>query len=1435
MNNIIPIKQRLKVISLISIVLFTSVYAICLINISNSLSKTKELNEVEDGNNLNIKLSGTHPWWNTTFRSRQVINITNPYSVDFENYSVSISFIYNTYVSDGRMNKSLKDIRIIEYDSANNPHIRKYYFQKNYPSPNIATVWFDTNISASSTEYDTYLYYGNDEVEIDTTYFMNESSASAADNFGWIRNGNFEQDIVTGTKINNTFGWYYADDVPDDLNVPYTPTSMTPDYYQHNLSNSLIAQEHVEQGSYAFKWGDISHDVSSGGIGDDIVGTLFSYPFKVPKVTGGRMGINAWRNIRMYDSSKSKVFGYFVRIATTYSENVNLHEELFNVELWDSLGEGTKVSDLPTWAGVHPSGTPSVDTAAISPGLTGYINIDLSDYEGLTVFLEFGIYTHTDEFAAFSAFGQVDDVRFNYTLQVDLDSDIEERRSEVTVIVKDIDGRIVPNAEVSLVNYSLPDPIIDTQNTSTDEGSAVFTDVDYKTYDIVVNYTIEYTGNETVVYNSSEGGGSDFKIYKSIHSFDVKVDLWTIDFEIVDYGKEPLNYGYIEVNYTKGGGFLDNLTLNSDGKATFRWINKDKYYYKVFYDNPDYNLNPTALNESWITRANYDIIGDKIQQKSVSLNETIPWSASPSTFTVDELFYTNGSRTELGNKKIISAEINVTAPRGSTTISSISVYYIDKNNYTNDNYRVYYNNTAGEDLYRIQIDMRAPPEKPSSLAGDKYEVYGLKIVTTGINSSNVWGKINVSFNETCNIYNVTDLCKLNIKIIDAVGAGVSGCLIKVNSTNRDGLFNVTNDLLTRDFTGYAYGQINTELPLWYLRGFEYNFSLVFFGSHKNLIVNKSDQTFQQGVNIPFYNYTLKNSTELIFEIFLGVDINASDYQTKFKDLITQETVIWDQDITIQVNFSLTEDGWDTSEPVTLPANVFCTIKTTGPGSHVVLELEMNPQENGIFDYTFDSAQLSAGERGRLYSIIISGNKVGYSPPTNLSDSIFIDTIPTNITMHDYYNNLTEITNFSQIFGEMVNLTVKYYNSFTEAPLKGAVLTYEWLNLDPIQFFEDPINDGYYTATINTTIAEVWGTKSIEIIAKNENHTSQTLYTSLNINERITTLNGETDLVYINSKVWVEDPNPFEFFYQDEITEAYIGNLTTATYTWEELYANGTRIPGIHGSGTLFQNNNNTLILDFKTEIRSVGYYYLYVTLQKQNYKAKSALINLEIMLRNFEPTIESLQLGSNNQIQIEHGTDVDFEISLWDTTRDIELEGATIKFAFRGVNHTFDPSDTTAGLYTLTLITSNIDTFLSERTFVGKIYIEADNFTRQEITVTITVNMEEIFPGMPSFYFILITASIIGILGSLVAYRVIQQARIPKHVKKIRKVKGLIKSKKKITEIISVPSKAEMIAKLFGDDWKQIDLSIEKSLGIEELKKKLPIKDKLKEQRGDIE
>ena len=1547
MNNTSRLKLRLKTLTLISIVLMTSVFGIFLTNISNSTSElTNEGEEDRSNNLLNLKYSASSnaTWWDKSYSYRQIINVTNPYTVILTNYAVNITFDYSNLVDDGKLNSDLSDLRIVE-----NGVLRKYYFEKDFPNINQTTVWFDTNISAETTESDTFLYFGKPAAVIDEEghYFMNTATNDDSDSFGWIRNGNFEFENKSNapdpTLINGVVGWNWTDDVPYDVgNTDYSPDPPPFVDYQHNLS-VYNNQHEILKGDYTFKWGVTDHEVISTSVGQDFIGTLYSYPFIIPEIAGSgspKIYINFWRNIRVYDKSRNNFVQYFARISEDYIQTMDSGHNILGqyAERWESTG--TNNNNKERLVNVYMDEETTTNTALFANDVNGPLSFDVTAHQGKLVFLEFGMYGL--EGSAVSAFGQIDGVRFNYILQTDLDPFVEQRKAEITIITRDVDGRIVPNAEVLLINSTGLYEVLETQYTSSDDGAAIFPSVSFGDYNFTVNYTLP-EGKEIVVYNSSAiVGFPGYTIDAAQNTFDLPLNMWTIDFEMVDYNKEPLYLGYVLVNDSAGSGeLLANLTLDENGKATFRGENQSDYYYQVFYDNIDYNLNPTALNESYIYRSTYEQ-NNKYQFQILYIKQLNLNATGANDFTVSQRVYTNGSLTELGNKKFTHANINISLLDQGCDFTSVRIYYIDEFNSTAGNL-IYENTTyqSADVQDIIDFDISYPPIASANLPEDSYEVYGLLVELIGDNSSATTcdGVINVNFTETTNIYNVTDLCKLNIRFIDTVGNGISGQYININSTNNrygDIFYTGSNfGQLKTDAEGYGFGQNNPNVPFWFLRGYVYNFTVIFGSLHSYITVNESDQ-YKPKDGIYYYNHTVYTKANLTFGIFIpgGGVINMSKYQTRFNDLDVVEQIMWGENVTVNVNFTKTDDEWvDNIEPVDLPAVVNCTVRSTGIGAKTYFIISMAPGVGaGIFTATFNSSRLSAGTRGgEVYSIIVSGVKEGYIDPTDVSDTIYVEAVPTILNMFDYDNTSIEIDDLSQIFGESINLTVKYYND-TNSPFTDAILTYEWLSLDPIQFYEDPDNAGFYTTSLNTSLAEVWGLRSITVKALRENYTSQILLTSLSIAERPTSLNGEVDLVYLSTKVWVQDPNPFEFVYEDTMSSENIGNLTSTTYIWEQLYPNGTRIPGIHGSGSLIQNINTTHILDFKTELKEIGNYYLYITLHKQNYKPKSALINLEILSREFSYALEPGKI-TDSIMTIENGDSIDLSMTLHDLTRDKPLQGATISMSYQNINYNFTEagsgnysvnitdypllgedatSDTSTtgiiiskanfttqiidvtivlnnrrfdstfseefkdnlvqiisgnrltfdvtlenaydqSLITDATITLTIDdqpyeglilinngdgtysftflsypeAFTSGKTLSGTVTIQRTNYKTESIPITIEIKMEEIFPGVPTFYFILITGAVIGVVGSIVAYRVIQQARIPKHVKKIRKVKGLIKSKKKIADIASVPSKNEMLAKIFGAEWKTIGLEIGDVLGLKDIKaKKIPLKDK---------
>ncbi|TFG24505.1 MAG: hypothetical protein EU533_02030 [Promethearchaeota archaeon] len=87
-------------------------------------------------------------------------------------------------------------------------------------------------------------------------------------------------------------------------------------------------------------------------------------------------------------------------------------------------------------------------------------------------------------------------------------------------------------------------------------------------------------------------------------------------------------------------------------------------------------------------------------------------------------------------------------------------------------------------------------------------------------------------------------------------------------------------------------------------------------------------------------------------------------------------------------------------------------------------------------------------------------------------------------------------------------------------------------------------------------------------------------------------------------------------------------------------------------------------------------------------------------------------------------------------------------------------------------------------------------------------------------YSLLIIVGVIAVIGSLIAYRTIQQAKIPQFVKKARGMKKLIKRQKTISNNLLYPSKDEFIVHELGEKWEVIGLSLNTILGLDSKKKK---------------
>ncbi|MFX0145193.1 MAG: hypothetical protein ACFE9C_14095, partial [Candidatus Hodarchaeota archaeon] len=1109
------------------------------------------------------------------------------------------------------------------------------------------------------------------------------------------------------------------------------------------------------------------------------------------------------------------------------------------IELWGGRAFYTGTANKPgnwqhatkvrNWAKSFTNDTYS--ESSIDGDLTAPLNFTISKFEGDTIFLEFGVWGTENNYR--SGFFQLDDVRFNYT---DFSTSINELQyinSTATIITRDVDGRIVSNVEVMLIDGTIPkgSPGYQVAKAFSDtKGRVTFTNLENRRYNITANYTLG--SREIEVFNSYDSGIGPYYFNGISYTEEIYVDLWTIDFEVVDWDKLPLGYGYIKVYEDETEAeLLSTLTLSNKGTATFRWKNTADYYFKIYYDNDDYFNNAILLNKSYIHRNSYIIAGEKFEEQTLWVNNTNINPEGITTYLVQERLYANASRTEFGNKKIIKANISLSDMNDQ--LSQLKIYYIDKDNSTGtgDQNLIYSKSDYGSGVISDFIELDIPLIENTKLQNEKYEAYGLLIYVTGDNfTESCDGIIKIETIETCNVYNRTYLSRLNIRVIDEYGDPKSAAVKVYNVTSGESLVNLTG-------TGYMYD--TKGLPFWYLKGYLYNITIDAYGE-KNVEFNVTDIEPTQWVpsgKIRWYNHTLIRGATIIFTVFLTV--NATEYLTSLSNSSGTEMAYWGDNATFSTIFEYTDDDGQTWYPVIDP-NARCTlyIRRVGTTTDLIRVFMEHGTGDGNFTINIDSSLLSAGGSSRFYNVRIEGSYPGFPAPNIISFLLEVKSIPTNIGAYDYDTQLEVLDKvYTDYFDESVNIMIKYSINESGVALQDAILTYEWLGHDPIRFYIDPIYTDFYKFTLDTSDAQTTGLKVISITASYENYTTKSNFlVYLNILERETTINDQsTDLYYISSWVYIQAQKNFIFTYRDASTNNIIGDLIISNYVWEELYENGTKIPGSFGSGSLIQNLNQTYTLDFNTELKPVGYYFLYVTLKQDNYEQKNAFIYLEIRLREFTVTIQEPQLGVSYQILINQGIDLDFKIHLWDNTRDEPLLNAVIEFNFRDLTYTFNPIPTEPGVYNKSILTRDINTFIMSQTFVGKISVKAANFTSQEFIITITVKMQELWAGMPTFYFILITSAVVGVVGSIVGYRVIQQARIPKHVKKIRKIKGLIKSKKKIAESFSVPTKDQMLVKIFGEEWKEIGLSIEEALGITDLKKKSSLKDKMTNERGEIE
>jgi len=456
-------------------------------------------------------------------------------------------------------------------------------------------------------------------------------------------------------------------------------------------------------------------------------------------------------------------------------------------------------------------------------------------------------------------------------------------------------------------------------------------------------------------------------------------------------------------------------------------------------------------------------------------------------------------------------------------------------------------------------------------------------------------------------------------------------------------------------------------------------------------------------------------------------IKASNgYDTNLTLFDSIDEVFWGENMTFSVNFTFTDDEGITWKPITDPS-AYCNLTISKIFEEILIKETLIPQANGNFSIVINSSRLSAGYSQEFYIVEVNGFHPIYNNPDPLQLAIKVKALPTGYAIYDYETRQQIIDSmYTQRFNELINITIRYYDSANQDDLYGATMTYEWLMLGPTQFYADPVYDGFYTFTLNTSDALTTGMYFIIINIILENHTTQQFPITLRVLERQTTLNNKTGLLYFSKSIWAGISYNFTFEYRDYLTKEKLSNLDLNIYSWQKLNATGAPIPGESGVGTLIEDIHKNYTLDFDTENRNVGYYQLYITIQKDNYEKRYAFIFLIIKRR---PTSIN-GVGSNISISknLIFRTAYNFTFEFNDTLLNGRIEDSDQAYYNwykidedgnpTGLSGNIDLIKTIDNYYILDFNTSD----RSVGTYLIFVFFQKDNYEHRNVTIILTIS-----------------------------------------------------------------------------------------------------------------
>ncbi|MFW9875614.1 MAG: hypothetical protein ACFFG0_21130, partial [Candidatus Thorarchaeota archaeon] len=728
----------------------------------------------------------------------------------------------------------------------------------------------------------------------------------------------------------------------------------------------------------------------------------------------------------------------------------------------------------------------------------------------------------------------------------------------------------------------------------------------------------------------------------------------------------------------------------------------------------------------------------------------------------------------------------------------------------------------------------------------KYNRFNITNAISLLTAKEGWAIKNITF-ELYNCYNTSSWSKIdplsdvnmNISTNEGIKYSLdSGSPGSGSLTIDNRIIYPLNDQFLFTVENYPEVIFDVKIKVEYIQEFYQNDLLEIYNLSKTEYNFTNGGTFQFSLNEHEWNED--QSALLITGITDGIDfflpsqlnmtitINGTPYA--ITDLIAGQGMVSIEDL---IKDNIYTAVIDTIQP-TLFNLTFVTAysrlifyETRGTVSYSVIE---NPTINGEAQYFEDlgcymqvinSTQLHADE----YTVRFSVTKENYVYTIKDLELIVLNR-PTLL------NSSTEFfRSFEQIYAmESINFTFLYVDNLTYQPITNLdQQTYVWEYYDEEgQVIEtgrgNLFTEGdFYVLDLNTEKLKL-GEYLVVVTLSKENHDYKNAIITLVVLERPTLINGSYDLGVIQKNIYIGEEVNFLFSYIDTVSNVNITNLSTQSYIWKEFNEIGQEID--NGTGLLVLNADNFYVLDFDTETRNPSTYELTVMLDKENYTSKSATVLLTINRRSFAYSLSAN--FKNNQINVVKGKKVAIVIYVVDLTRNnMNLTGAIIQLTIGNNIYTFE--EIGAGLYQYELSTKNVDAFFTSKTLTGSILITKQGFNSEELSITIVVEMEELFPGVPLFYVILAVSIVAPLVGSIVGYRLYKNAKIPTFVKRVRSMKKAIEGNKSISESLLYRAKEVFIGERVKDMWDRIDISIENTFGIRLEKKIIKAEKKISE------